>query len=285
MRRENGKRKGLNRLLVLVLAAAITMAFSFTSISFAAEESGRGSTGLSTSGTETAENTELSMMHVGQSDAYIGNVPENKSFAYIESRYYDGTAYVKIFNIGWYLGKSGQYYTNGDWTDMNNIAHRENYTADEACTEYTNNAIPGQVPRPENYPANDVGGDADGQLSSYNAGVYKTVAWDNFSLYGRGADKNYNWLNVVKGSGLATYVEIWKVDPQLSLSIDKTTLKKGDTFTAVLTINNNYNNNEGLPTAEQIEFTSDSVDQTTKTIKDGNVYTADSKYWKTPQIH
>lgn len=35
MRRENGKRKGLNRLLVLVLAAAITMAFSFTSISFA----------------------------------------------------------------------------------------------------------------------------------------------------------------------------------------------------------------------------------------------------------
>ncbi len=42
MRREN-KRKGLNRLLVLVLAAAVTMAFSFTSISFAAEETG-GST-------------------------------------------------------------------------------------------------------------------------------------------------------------------------------------------------------------------------------------------------
>ncbi len=41
MRREN-KRKGLNRLLVLVLAAAVTMAFSFTSISFAAEETGRG---------------------------------------------------------------------------------------------------------------------------------------------------------------------------------------------------------------------------------------------------
>lgn len=37
MRREN-KRKGLNRLLVLVLAAVVTMAFSFTSISFAAEE-------------------------------------------------------------------------------------------------------------------------------------------------------------------------------------------------------------------------------------------------------
>ncbi|WP_409336901.1 hypothetical protein [Eubacterium sp. F2] len=41
MRREN-KRKGLNRLLVLVLAAAVTMAFSFTSISFAAEETGGG---------------------------------------------------------------------------------------------------------------------------------------------------------------------------------------------------------------------------------------------------
>ena len=32
MRRENGIRKGLNRLLVLVLAAAITMAFSFTGV-------------------------------------------------------------------------------------------------------------------------------------------------------------------------------------------------------------------------------------------------------------
>ena len=42
MRRENGKRKGLNRLLVFVLAAAITMAFSFTSASFAAEETGGG---------------------------------------------------------------------------------------------------------------------------------------------------------------------------------------------------------------------------------------------------
>ena len=40
MRRENGIRKGLNRLLVLVLAAAITMAFSFTSESFADENGG-----------------------------------------------------------------------------------------------------------------------------------------------------------------------------------------------------------------------------------------------------
>jgi len=40
MKRENAKRKGLNRLLVLVLAAAVTMVFSFTSISFAAEETG-----------------------------------------------------------------------------------------------------------------------------------------------------------------------------------------------------------------------------------------------------
>ena len=40
MRRENGIRKGLNRLLVLVLAAAITMAFSVTSVSFADETGG-----------------------------------------------------------------------------------------------------------------------------------------------------------------------------------------------------------------------------------------------------
>ena len=54
MRRENGKRKGLNRLLVLVLAAAVTMAFSFTSISFAEEESG-SSTGQTT---ESVNNVE-----------------------------------------------------------------------------------------------------------------------------------------------------------------------------------------------------------------------------------
>lgn len=41
MRRENGIRKGPNRLLVLVLAAAITMAFSFTGV-FADDTGGGG---------------------------------------------------------------------------------------------------------------------------------------------------------------------------------------------------------------------------------------------------
>lgn len=57
MRREN-KRKGLNRLLVLVLAAAVTMAFSFTSVSFAAEETG-GSTATQLKTQEVNDNDTL----------------------------------------------------------------------------------------------------------------------------------------------------------------------------------------------------------------------------------
>ena len=45
MRRENGIRKGLNRLLVLVLAAAITMAFSFTGVFADDTGGGSGTTG------------------------------------------------------------------------------------------------------------------------------------------------------------------------------------------------------------------------------------------------
>ena len=58
MRREN-KRKGLNRLLVLVLAAAVTMAFSFTSISFAAEETEGGSTATQVKTQEVNDNDTL----------------------------------------------------------------------------------------------------------------------------------------------------------------------------------------------------------------------------------
>ena len=50
----------------------------------------------------------------GKADSYWGNIPENKTFAFVDSRYYDGTDYVKVFNVGFYMGTSGQYYTNGD---------------------------------------------------------------------------------------------------------------------------------------------------------------------------
>ena len=60
----------------------------------------------------------------GESDSYWGHIPENKTFAFADSRYYDGTDYVKVFNVGFYMGNKGQYYTNGDWTDMSKIIIR-----------------------------------------------------------------------------------------------------------------------------------------------------------------
>ncbi len=56
MRRENGIRKGLNRLLVLVLAIAVTMVFSFTSISFADENGAESGTSVQIS--EVKQDTE-----------------------------------------------------------------------------------------------------------------------------------------------------------------------------------------------------------------------------------
>ncbi|MEI3551743.1 MAG: hypothetical protein V8Q17_03920 [Acutalibacteraceae bacterium] len=50
--------------------------------------------------------------------------------------------------------------------------YRRRYYKNQEFIDYTNNATPGQEPRPEGYPTNDVGGDADGKLSSYNAGTY-----------------------------------------------------------------------------------------------------------------
>lgn len=40
MKRESAKRKGLNRLLVLVLAMAVTLSFSFLNVAFADETGG-----------------------------------------------------------------------------------------------------------------------------------------------------------------------------------------------------------------------------------------------------
>lgn len=87
--------------------------------------------------------------------SYVGHYSTNQSFAFVNSRYYDGTNYVKVFNWGWAAGQSDQYYVNGDWTDLNHVYTREDYT--------TGN------------PTNLVGSDGDGTLSSANAGTYTLV--------------------------------------------------------------------------------------------------------------
>ena len=208
----------------------------------------------------------------GQSDSYWGNIPEDTTFAFVDSRYYDGTDYVKVFNVGFYLGDSGEYYTNGDWTDLTNVYRREDYYKNQEFIDYTNNATPGQEPRPEGYPTNDVGGDADGKLSSYNAGTYTTLSWSNFSMFGRRASQNYDTSGVTNVSNVQTYVEIWKVDPELNLEIDKEKVNRGDTFTVILSIENHFNNMEGLPTSDEVIFTGSNAIAVSEVKKEDNKY-------------
>ena len=208
----------------------------------------------------------------GQSDSYWGNIPEDTTFAFVDSRYYDGTDYVKVFNVGFYLGDSGEYYTNGDWTDLTNVYRREDYYKNQESIDYTNNATPGQEPRPEGYPTNDVGGDADGKLSSYNAGTYTTLSWSNFSMFGRRASQNYDTSGVTNVSNVQTYVEIWKVDPELNLEIDKEKVNRGDTFTVILSIENHFNNMEGLPTSDEVIFTGSNAIAVSEVKKEDNKY-------------
>lgn len=208
----------------------------------------------------------------GKADSYWGNIPENKTFAFVDSRYYDGTDYVKVFNVGFYMGTSGQYYTNGDWTDMTTVYRREDYYSSQEFIDFSEN---GKVsdPKPDGYPTNDVGGDADGQLSSYNAGTYTNLSWTNFSMFGRYWYNNYGIESVINASNIATYVEIWKVNPELSLSIDNEEIDRGETFTVTLTISNHFNNMEGLPTADDVAFTVDNAEAVSEITKTDNTYT------------
>ena len=208
----------------------------------------------------------------GESDSYWGHIPENKTFAFADSRYYDGTDYVKVFNVGFYMGNKGQYYTNGDWTDMSRVYRREDYYKNEEFIQFSNT---GKVddPKPDGYPSNDVGGDADGKLPSYNAGTYTTLSWTNFEMYGRFWFNNYGIDSVINASGVATYVEIWKVEPELALSVDKNKVKRGDTFTLTLTINNHFDNMDGLPAENEVSFLLNNAAAASDITKTNNIYT------------
>ena len=213
-------------------------------------------------------------MSEGKPDAYWGHIPENETFAFVDSRYYDGTDYVKVFNVGFYMGNSGQYYTNGDWTDLTTVYRREDYYKTEEFKNFSDNGEVGD-PKPEGYPTNDVGGDAEGKLPSYNAGVYTTLSWTGFEMFGRSWCRNYGIDSVISVPRVTTYVEIWRVEPNLSLAMDKATVERGDEFTATLSITNHFNNYDGLPTAEQVVFSADNAELVSDTVaKTDNSYTA-----------
>ena len=214
----------------------------------------------------------------GEPESFWGKfeTPDNsgKHFAFADSRYYDGTAQVNVFNIGIdlgynYNGNAG-FYTNGDWSDLTKVYRREDYYKNQEFTDFSDNGEVGG-PRPEGYPINDVGADADGTLASYNAGVYRKVSLANFDTFGRSAKRNYEGI-VPDGYQMTTYIEIWKVDPELELTVDHDNVKRGDTFTATLTIDNHFNNMDGLPTAEQITLVPQNATPISNVTKTDNTY-------------
>lgn len=252
---------------ILASLLSLSLLFSMFTTAFATD-GGEGSADTRKDASAAAEMSE------GQADAYWGHIPEDKTFAFADSRYYDGTDYVKVFNVGFYMGTSGQYYTNGDWTDLTKVYRREDYYKTEEFKNFSNTGNVGD-PKPEGYPTNDVGGDAEGKLPSYNAGVYTYLAWTDFEMFGRSWFINYGIDSVINVPRVTTYVEIWRVEPNLRLTTDKTTVERGDEFTATLSIENHFDNYDGLPTAEQVFFSADHAVLVSDTVtKTDNHYTA-----------
>ena len=234
-----------------------------------------------------------------------GTVP----FAFVDSRYYDGTESANPFNLGFKMGNGNPYWTNGDWYHPEAVYRSDDYFYDETGSyrkDYADFNQNGQVSeeKPQGYPLNDVGATATGTLvtvetdkngnakpdtaqPSYNAGIYTWVQWGGSTItpFGRSVVNNYDF------SGLAgqtatwpTYMQVWKVNPIVSLTLDKTdeTVQRGDTVTATFTIENTYDNMEGLPTADQVSFVAtyatdaagtNTLQPSSKAQKNGNVYT------------
>lgn len=252
---------------ILASLLSLSLSFSMFTTAFATD----GGEGIADTTKDVSTAAEVSE---GQADAYWGHIPENKTFAFADSRYYDGTDYVKVFNVGFYMRTSGQYYTNGDWTDLTKVYRREDYYKTEEFKTFSDTGSPGD-PKPEGYPTNDVGGDAEGKLPSYNAGVYTNLSWTDFKMFGRSWFINYDIDSVINVPKVTTYVEIWRVEPNLRLTMDKTTVERGDEFTATLFIENHFDNYDGLPTAEQVSFSADNAVLVSDTVtKTDNRYTA-----------
>ena len=94
-------------------------------------------------------------------------------------------------------------------------------------------------------------------------------------MFGRSWFKNYGIDSVINVPRVTTYVEIWRVEPNLRLTTDKTTVERGDEFTATLSIENHFDNYDGLPTAEQVFFSADHAVLVSDTVtKTDNHYTA-----------
>ena len=224
-----------------------------------------------------------------------GTVP----FAFVDSRYYDGTESANPFNLGFKMGNGNPYWTNGDWYHPEAVYRSDDYFyhAGSYSKEYADFNQNGQVneEKPQGYPLNDVGATATGTLvtvetdangqakpntaqSSYNAGTYTWVQWKGTSItpFGRSVVNNYDFTGIADQTATwPTYMRVWKVNPIVNLTLDKTdeTVHRGDTVTATFTIENTYDKVDGLPTADQVTFAPTNATATSEVDKKGNAYT------------
>ena len=119
----------------------------------------------------------------------------------------------------------------------------------------------------------DVSADAIGTLSSENAGTYTSV---NLSeIKPKGADSGYYEFPSTMNN-VPTNVTISKVNPDIEImTVPGKDTHEGQEITVTATIKNNFNNNDGLPTADQFSLTA--VNATPKAgttiVKNGNKYT------------
>lgn len=114
-------------------------------------------------------------------------------------------------------------------------------------------------------------GDGIATVASPNTGTYSTCDWTNLQF--GGADQDwYDMSGAVNVVGAYADITISKTYANASIIMpDEITESKE--FQLEFTINNTFNNLEGLPTAEQISFSSDDATVLSVTKKD-NVYTA-----------
>lgn len=131
----------------------------------------------------------------------------------------------------------------------------------------------------------DIYGDANGTVSSPNAGHYTVCDWTN--LVPGGADTMwYDFTEIINATNREADITITKAIANVSITMpDEVT--EGKEFQVEFTIDNTFNYLEGLPTADQISFISD--DATVKNVvKKDNLYTATivaNKSIKTDEIN
>lgn len=124
------------------------------------------------------------------------------------------------------------------------------------------------------FDSDDVSADAVGTLSSANAGTYDKVNLSDIKP--KGAD--IGWYEFPSSmDNIPTSITISKVNPVIDLTVQPSeNTVGGEGIVVTATITNNFDNDKGLPTAEQFSMSvqNATLKSGTAIVKNGNSYTA-----------